>query len=127
MGIIPSTHVPAADEVIDAIAEIEMLRRETEKHGGLAMSCTAALQRLQELHDRGQEAMRLHGSQGVHASNVDAVTAEMERVRKLAMVTHQRPNARNPYAEQRGPSWRDAPRNPARNKGRRTMGRAGGR
>lgn len=29
MGIIPATEVPASDEVIDAIADIEMLRRTT--------------------------------------------------------------------------------------------------
>jgi hypothetical protein len=39
MGIIPATDVPASDEVIDAIADIEMLRQTTEKETGFAARC----------------------------------------------------------------------------------------
>ena len=127
MGIIPTDEVPAADEVIDAIADIEMKRRETEKEAGLAMSCSVALHRLQELHDHEKEALRLRGPDSRHQQNVETVTIEIERVKRLAVVTNRRPNPRNPYPDQRKPSWRDAPQGSARNKGRRTMGRAGGR
>lgn len=59
--------------------------------------------------------------------NVEAVTTEIERVKQLTVVASQGPSARNAYAWHRKASWQDARRSPARNKGRRTMGRAGGR
>ena len=127
MGIIPTTAAPASDEVIDAIADIEMKRRETEKQAGVTASRSSALHRLQELLDRETEALRLRGPERRDAANVDAVTTAMERVKKLAVVTNRRPNARDAYSDQRTPSWRNAPRSPAENRGRRTMGPAGSR
>ena len=62
------------------------------------------------------------------AENVEAVTIEIERVKGLAATdgrSARRRGTRTAASERR--SWQDAPRNPARNKGRRTMGRAGGR
>ena len=67
------------------------------------------------------------------SATVDVVTVKVERTKKPAVaVTVQGPPAR--YAGHAGlrqasrqKSWQDAQRNPARNKGRRTMGRAGGR
>lgn len=126
MGIIPTTEVPATDEVIDAIADIEMKRRETEKAAGFAMSCSSALHRLNELLDHETEALRLRGPGAGHPANVEAVKIEIGRVKGLAAPKGQNsfPNART---EQRQVSWSNAPRNPARHRGRRTMGRAGGR
>ena len=124
MGTVPATDAAATDAVIDAIADIEAKRRETEKEAGLAMSCSSSLHRLQELHDHEKEALRLRGPGSGHQENVQAVSAEMERVRKLAPVTNQRPGGRNIYEDRRGPSWRNAART-VRNKGRRTMGRGG--
>jgi hypothetical protein len=117
----------ATDEVIDAIAGIEMQRRETEREAGLAMSCSSALHRLNELLDHETEALRLRGPDAGHPKNVEAVKLEIGRVKGLAVVANQRPNARNRYPDQRSPSWQNAPQNPGRNRGRRTMGRAGGR
>ena len=128
MGIMPTkTEVPATDEVIDAIADIELKRRETEKEAGLAMSCSSALHRLNELLEHETEALRLRGPDSGHQENVQAVKIEIERVKKLAVVRDQNPFPRHARTGPRQVSWRSAPRNPARNKGRRTMGRAGGR
>jgi hypothetical protein len=126
-GADPSETASASDEVIDAIADIEMERQVMEKEGGLAASCSSALRRLHELLDREQEALQLHGPDARHPENVEAVAVEIERVKGLSVITSQRPAARSAYPGQRNMAWRNAPRNPARNKGRRTMGRAGGR
>ena len=129
MGIIiPTTDVPATDEVIDAIAGIEMQRQAMEKDAGLAASCNSALRKLHELLDREKGALRMHGAGTAHPANVDAVTIEIDRVKRLAVIKVQGPAPRN--ARPAGPrqvSWQNAPRSPARNKGRRTMGRSGGR
>ena len=132
MGIIPTTEVPATDEVIDAIADIEMKRRETEKTAGFAMSCSSALHRLNELLDYETEALRLSGPEAGHPQNVEAVRMEIGRVKGLAGATGKnsfpgagRTGQGQATGQQR--SWQNAPRNPPRNKGRRTMGRAGGR
>ena len=127
MGVIPVTAVAASDEVIDAIAGIEMKRRETEKAAGFAMACSSALHRLNELLDHETEALRLRGPDAGHAENVEAVKMEIGRVKGLTAVTSPRPDTGTAYREYRKPSWHDAPRSPARNKGRRTMGRASGR
>jgi hypothetical protein len=132
MGIIPRTDVPATDEVIDAIADIEMKRRETEKTAGFAMSCSSALHRLNELLDHETEALRLRGSDAGHPQNVEAVRMEIGRVKGLAGVAGKKPYpgaGRTGQGQATGQwrSWQNAPRNPPRNKGRRTMGRTSGR
>lgn len=126
-GIIPTTDVAATDEVIDAIAAIEMQRRETEKEAGLAVSCTSALRKLHELLDREKEALPLRGPDAAHPRNVAAVTIEIDRVKGLAVIRSQGPAHRSAYPSQRKVSWQNAQRGSGRNRGRRTMGRAGGR
>jgi hypothetical protein len=116
----------ASYEVIDAIAEIEMRRREAEKEAGLAASCSSALRKLHELLDRETETRRQSGGAG-SAGDIEAVAAEIERLKKRTPATGQGPAARNAFPERGKASWQDARRNPARNKGRRTMGRPGGR
>jgi len=118
---------PATDEVVDAIAEIEMQRQAMLKEAGLAASCSAALRRLHELLDRKKEALQLHGPDAGHPADVEAVTIEIERVKGMAVVTNQGPARKSVYTGQRKESWRNAHRSPARNKGRRTMGRTSGR
>lgn len=117
----------ASEEVIDAIAGIEMQRREMEKEAGQAASCSSALRRLHELLELEKEALQLSGPEAGHPENVAAVAAEIERVKGLAVAKAQGPAARNPYPGGKKVSWQDARRTPARNKGRRTMGRSGGR
>ena len=118
---------PATDEVIDAITDIEMQRQATEKDAGLAASCSSALRRLHELLDREKEALQFHDPDARHPENVEAVAIEIERVKGLTVSTSTGPTPKGAYPGQRKVSWRNAPRSPARNKGRRTMGRAGGR
>ena len=127
MGIIPTNDVPATAEVIAAIASIELQRRETAKESGPAVSCRSALSKLNELLEHEKEALRMHGPDTGHPGNVEAVTIEIERVKGLSVTTSQRPILRSAFPGQRKVSWQNAQRNPARNKGRRTMGRAGGR
>ena len=121
--------IPASDELIDAIADIEMQRRETEKQAGFATSCRSALDRLQGLLAHETEALRLRGPGSGHRANIQAVTIEIARVKGLCAGPGQNstPFPRNAHDEQRQESWQDAPRSGGRNKGRRTMGRAGGR
>ncbi|HSE01954.1 MAG TPA: hypothetical protein VLB72_14580 [Burkholderiales bacterium] len=116
---------PATDEVIDAIGEIESQRQAMQKESGLAASCSSALRKLHELLDREKEALQRHGPDAGHPENVEAVTAEIGRVKAMTVSTNPRPASRghNPGKAM----WRNAHRSPARNKGRRTMGRAGGR
>jgi hypothetical protein len=123
----PLGTTPATDEVIGAIADIEMQRQAMEKEGGLAASCSAALRRLHELLDREKEALQLRGPDAGHSKNVEAVATEIERVKGLTAITNPGPSPRGAYPGQRKATWRDAQRSPARNKGRRTMGRGGGR
>jgi hypothetical protein len=118
---------PATDEVIDAIAGIEMQRQATMKAAGVAASCSSALRSLLELLDREKKALAEHGPDAGHPENVEAVAAEIERVKGLAAATNPGPAPRGAYPGQRKATWRDAQRSPARKKGRRTMGRGGGR
>lgn len=115
--------------MIDAIAEIEMQRRETEKKAGLAMSCSLALHRLHELLAHETDALRLRGPDSGHQENVQAVTIAIGRVKGLSALKSQNSNSfpRKARTRPRQVSWRNAPRDPARNTGRRTMGRSGGR
>jgi len=118
MGIIPTTDVPATDEVIDAIADIEMKRRETEKTAGFAMSCSSALHRLNELLAHETEALRLRGPDAGHPQNVEAVRMEIGRVKGLTGATGKNsfPGAgRAGQAKAAGQQrfWQNAPRNPS--------------
>lgn len=118
---------PATDGVIDKIAEIESQRQAMEKDAGLAASCSSALRRLHELLDRGKSELQSPGPDAGHPENVEAIAVEIERVKGLATITNPGPSPRGAYPGQRKVAWRNAHRSPARNKGRRTMGRAGGR
>ncbi len=117
----------AADEVIGAIAGIETQRRNAEKEAGRAAACAAALRKLHEILDREREALQQRGAEPGHPRNVEAVTAEIERVKALAVITNPRPATHGAYVPPRNVSWKNNARSPARNKGRKTMGRAGGR
>lgn len=117
----------ATDEVIDMIAGIEMQRQVMEKEAGLQASCSSALRKLHELLDREKEALQLHGAGTGDPANVEAVTLEIERAKGLAANEGRNSFPGNGRAGRRQLTWRNAHRNPPRNKGRRTMGRAGGR
>ncbi len=71
-----------SDDVIDAIAFIEMHRQESEKESGSGAACAEALPKLQELLEQ------LNGETtepaDVHAANIAAVTNDIARVKRLA-------------------------------------------
>ena len=126
-GVIPATNVAAADEVIDAIADIQVHRQQLEKEGGVAASCSATLRKLHELLDREKEALQLRGPDTRHPQNVEAVMIEIEKVKRSTVIAGQSRAAGSAYPNRQKASWQNAHRNPSRNKGRRTMGRNGGR
>ena len=115
------------DDVRDAIAHIEMHRQEMAKEASVAAACNEALRKLHELLDSEREALQLHGPGAGHAASIDAVMAEMERVKGLAgtpakgtMPKHERDRRQMPLRPAQ-------PHHRPRTKGRRTMGRGGGR
>ena len=71
-----------SDEVIDAIAFIEMHRQETEKESGTAAACAQALPKLQELLD--QLNAETTEPADVHAANLMAVNNDIARVKRFA-------------------------------------------
>jgi len=120
----------ASDEVTDDIAAIEMHRQGTEKESGLAAACSEALRKLHVLLEQEKEALQLHGPETVHAINVEAVANEIQRVQSMVGIKGQGAMPRN--ANPRPPRGQQLPRpekthNAPRNRGRRTMGRTGGR
>jgi hypothetical protein len=113
--------------MLDMIASVETQRQEVEKNAGLAASCSSALRKLHELLDHEKKALPLCGPAAGRRENVEALTIEKERVKALSVSPSQGPAVRAAYRWQRNVAWQNAHRSPARNKGRRTMGRAGGR
>ena len=109
------------------IADIELQRQAIVKDAGLTASCSSALRKLHELLDRETQALQLHGPAAGHPENVEAVAVEIERVKGMTGTRSPSPAARGAYPGQPKAAWRNAHRSPARNRGRRTMGRAGGR
>jgi hypothetical protein len=96
-----------SDEVIDAIAFIEMHRQETEKESGTAAACAQALPKLQELLD--QLNAETAEPADVHAANLMAVNNDIARVKRLASGgghgggnKHPRPGHKKPAPRQHG-------------------------
>ncbi len=115
-------------EVMDAIAHIELHRQEMEKEASAAAACNEALRKLHELLNREREALQAHGPDAGRAANVEALTAEIGRVKRLASAAA----GRGMPKRGGGPQRQGAPRpsdshNRPRTRGRRTMGRGGGR
>lgn len=114
----------ASDEVTDSIAHIEMHRQEMAKETNLASACNEALRKLQELLRQEQEELQKNGPHAQHTANVAALTGAIDRVKSMAGVR----NAGSPSKDRRPEGRRQTPAHgatpgPARNKGRRTMGR----
>ncbi len=118
----------ASDEVTDGIAAIEMHRQGTEKESGLAVACSEALRKLQQLLEQEKEALQLQGPDTACAANVEAVANEIKRIQAMAGIKGQGSAPRNarPGGERQVPRA-DKSHNSPRNRGRRTMGRTGGR
>ena len=122
------TVVRASDEVTDAIALIEMQRQYMEKESGLATACNEALRKLHQLLDQETAATQPVSPGGGHTVNVEAVMMEIKRVKKMAGVASQNIILKHARSGRQKQAPRpNGPRNPARDKGRRTMGRRGDR
>jgi len=116
----------AADEITDAIAQIEMHRQESAKQSGLEAACNEALRKLHEILAEERDALQRHGPGTRHPANVQALTAAIEKVKKLAVAG--KPGAGRAHAQGQGPKGApSASHRPPRNRGRRTMGRRGSR
>ena len=97
-----------SDEVIDAIAFIEMHRQETEKESGTGAACAQALPKLQELLD--QLNAETTEPADVHAANLVAVNNDIARVKRFASGgghggggnKHPRPGQKKPAPRQHG-------------------------
>ena len=117
----------AADDITDAIAQIELHRQESAKVAGLATACNEALRKLHEMLHREQEAVQRHGPGTRHPANIAVLTAAIEKVRKLAGAGSKGARVHMQGRGQKRISSSGAPYQPPRNKGRRTMGRRGDR
>ena len=116
------------DDVTDGIAYIEMHRQIAATETGLAVACSDALRKLHQLLDGERAALEGRASAAGRSANLDAVTDEIEKVKKLVRAA----NGEGPGAKQLRPRQHQAPRQnarpaPAGTKGRRTMGRSGER
>ncbi len=116
----------ASDEVTDSIAHIEMVRQEAAKESGLAAACSEALRKLHELLRSERESAQNAPNAG-NSLNIEAVTREIDRVKKLAGGGSQPGRARETRPGKQQSPPRKGARGPARAKGRRPMGRNGGR
>jgi hypothetical protein len=119
---------PVTRDVMNSIAIIEKQRLDLQQTAGLAASCNSALRKLHELLEREKDALQQRGPEAGDPDKVDAVMKELDRVKQLAAGTARAPAGRRGFLSPRKASWKgNEPRGGGRNKGRRTMGRAGGR
>ena len=109
----------ATPEVIDALAGIEMQRREREKESGVPVSCGWALGKLHELLPRERKSPGTNVESTALQANIEAATLAIGRIRKLAQITgeHNKLKSDRPWHQQK--SWRDAPPSGNRARGRR--------
>jgi len=112
----------ATPEVIDALARIEIERREKEKESGVPVSCNWALGKLYELLPGERKSPGTNAGTALQA-NVEAATLAIGRLRELARTTGRRatPNGERPWHQQK--SWRDAQKKSFANRPRRAMNR----
>jgi hypothetical protein len=106
-----------------------MHRQVGTTEAGLAVSCSAALRKLQELLDDERAALQRQEADAGHSANIDALTMEIEKVKKLARAGGAEGTvSKQPRAGQQQVLRQNTPRlTPGRSKGRRTMGRPGDR
>src|SRR6266705_1864466 len=100
--------VHATPEVIDALASIEMRRREKEKESGVPVSCSWALGKLYELLPRERKPPGTNAESTALRGNIEAATLAIGRLGKLARIMGKgaTPKSDRPWHQQK--SWRDA-------------------
>ena len=110
----------ASLEVIDALARIEIERREREKESGVPVSCNWALGKLYELLPGERKSPGTNPGTALQA-NIEAATLAIGRLRELARTTgqHAAPKGERPWHQQK--SWRDAQKKSSGNRPRKTM------
>lgn len=119
---------PAMRNIMNSIAIIEKQRLDMQQTAGLEASCNSALRKLHELLEREKDALQQSGPEAGDPDKIDAVMKELDRVKQLAAGMARAPSGRKGFFPTRKASWRGGePRSAGRNRGRRTMGRAGGR
>jgi hypothetical protein len=117
----------ASDEVIDAIAYIEMQRQDMEKQSSPAAACNLALRKLQEILQQELQSAQPQIPGAPRSANVETLEAEIRRVRQMlgGGGRNSKPGGQHPGAPHA--PRRDKNQRQARNRGRRNMGRPGGR
>jgi hypothetical protein len=110
----------ATPEVIDALASIEMQRREKEKESGVPVSCSWALGKLYELLPRERKPPGTNAESTALRGNIEAATLAIGRLGELARTTgrNAKPKSDRPWHRQK--SWRDALKQGSANRLRRT-------
>jgi hypothetical protein len=114
-------------DVANTIARIEQHRQALEKEGGAAAACNEALRRLHELLEREHQALQTHGDDALLATNIEAVKAEIERVKKLAATAGKGVMPKRGFPQGKKHVGPSRPHGVPRTKLRRTMGRSSGR
>ena len=116
------------DEVTDLIASIEMHRKEIERESGLEASRTYSLQRLQQALATEQEAALQPDANPARVATAAALADEIKRVGSLSRGSGQRPQGGGRPQQQQQRNFRpDQQRKSSKSRGRRGMGRGGGR
>jgi hypothetical protein len=116
-----------SERVMDAIAQIEAHRQGMAKESNVTAACNEALRRLHELLDDERKRLQSAGPGVEHTEDITAVTAEIERVKRLAGAAGKGAMPGHPRAQRPQDVRPDQPHNRPRTKGRRTMGRTSGR
>ena len=103
---------PTTAEVSDALARIEVQRREKEKVSGVPASCSWALGKLHEMLPRERKPAGTNMESPALRANIEAATRAIGQLRKLAQITGQRATLKSdrPWRPQK--SWRDARKDP---------------
>ncbi|HWI13283.1 MAG TPA: hypothetical protein VNT02_03485 [Burkholderiales bacterium] len=115
-----------SDDIIDAVARIEMERQERAREVGNAAACATALRDLRTLHASEKEALRGGGPSSEHSANLAALAAEIRRVEKMSGTNRMSLPEGDKRASSAG-SQPGAQRPPVRNNGRQNVRRKGGR
>jgi hypothetical protein len=99
---------PSTVEVVDAVARIELQRREKEKVSGVPVSCSWALGRLHEVLSRERKSSGTSVESKSLRANIEAATQAIGQLRELAQTSGQRAALVDRRWRYRR-SWRDAP------------------
>ena len=110
----------ATPEVIDALAGIEIQRREKERKSGVPVSCAWALGKLYELLPGKRKSQKTRMGTALRG-DIEAATLAIGRLGELARTTgrNAKPKSDRPWHQQK--SWRDAQKRASGNRLRKAM------